>query len=243
MELLKKIFGSAQEISPYIFSIRTILVGILLFVEGKVLPHRAGGQFAGFDFVFFWMMGGITAAPLLEPKISFVNTVAIIITVYVLHYLISYIAVKNRAFAKVVFGRSITLVSEGKLLRPNMAKAFFPLELLLSDMRNVDVTNIGDAETVILETSGHVSVLKRSDSQPVTPKDLNIETMGGGYPTVLINEGKIVKKNLTELGYDEKWLKEELLEKGILNVKDVYAALIDSSGELYYSVVTENKKY
>ena len=31
MELLKEIFGSVQEISPYIFTIRTILVGILLF--------------------------------------------------------------------------------------------------------------------------------------------------------------------------------------------------------------------
>lgn len=239
MELLKEIFGSVEKISPFIFAIRTIFVGVLLFLEGKVLPHRAGGQFAGYDFAFFWMMGGVTAAPLFEPKISFVNTIAVIITIYILHYLISYIAVKNRTFAKVAFGKSITLVSGGKILRPNMAKAFFPLELLLSDMRNIDVPNIGDAEAVVLETSGHVSVLKKSDSQPVTPKDLNIETMGGGYPTVLINEGKIIKQNLTELGYDEKWLEGELLKKGILNVRDVYAALIDSSGELYYSVATE----
>jgi uncharacterized membrane protein YcaP (DUF421 family) len=239
MELLKEIFGSVEKISPFIFAIRTIFVGFLLFFEGKILPHRAGGQFAGYDFAFFWMMGGVTAAPLFEGKISFVNTIAVIITIYILHYLISYIGVKNRSFAKVVFGKSITLVSGGRILRPNLAKAFFPLELLLSDMRNVDVPNIGDAEAVVLETSGHVSVLKKSDSQPVTPKDLNIQTMGGGLPTVLINEGKIVESNLTELGYDEKWLKDELLKRGILNIKDVYAALIDSSGELYYSVITE----
>jgi uncharacterized membrane protein YcaP (DUF421 family) len=239
MELLKEVFGSVEKISPFIFAIRTIFVGFLLFFEGKVLPHRAGGQFAGYDFAFFWMMGGVTAAPLFEPKISFVNTTAIIITIYILHYLISYIAVKNRTFAKVVFGKSITLVSGGKILRHNMAKAFFPLELLLSDMRSADVPNINEAEAVVLETSGHVSVLKKSDSQPVTPKDLNIQTMGGGFPTVLINEGKIVENNLTELGYDEKWLKDELLKKGVLNIKDVYAALIDSSGELYYSVITE----
>jgi uncharacterized membrane protein YcaP (DUF421 family) len=239
MELLKEIFGSVEKISPFIFAIRTIFVGFLLFFEGKVLPHRAGGQFAGYDFAFFWMMGGVTAAPLFEPKISFVNTIAVIITIYLLHYLISYIGVKNRIFAKVVFGKAITLVAGGKILRPNMAKAFFPLELLLSDMRNVDVANINDAEAVVLETSGHVSVLKKSDNQPVTPKDLNIQTMGGGIPTVLINEGRIVENNLRELGYDEKWLKDELLKKGILNIKDVYAALIDTSGEVYYSVITE----
>ncbi len=63
--------------------------------------------------------------------------------------------------------------------------------------------------------------------------------MAGGLPTLLINEGRIVEKKLEELGYDEKWLKDELLKKGIMNIEDVYAALIDSSGELYYSVITE----
>lgn len=80
----------------------------------------------------------------------------------------------------------------------------------------------------ILETSGHVSALKKSDNQPVTAKDLNIQTMGGGLPTVLINDGKLVEKNLRELGYNEKWLNEKLSSKGIASIKDVYAALIDS---------------
>lgn len=239
MEILKDIFGSAEKISPFIFALRSIVVGILLFLEGKILPHRAGGQFAGYDFTFFWMMGGITAAPLFEAKISFINTAVIIVVIYILHYLISYLAVKNRIFARVVMGKAIPLVSGGKILRPNMAKALFPLELLLNDIRSVDAPNISEVEAAILETSGHVSVLKKSDYQPVTPKDLNIQTMGSGIPTLLINEGKVVEKNLKELGYDEKWLKDELLKKGIADVKDVYAALIDSSGELYYSVKTE----
>ena len=142
MELLKDVFGSDQEISPFIFALRSIVAGILLLIEGKVLPHRAGGQFAGYDFAFFWMMGGITAAPLFEAKISFINTVVIIIVVYDLHYLISYIAVKNRTFARVVMGKAISLVSGGKILRPNMTKALFPLELLLYDIRSIDAPYI-----------------------------------------------------------------------------------------------------
>ncbi|MCB2294728.1 DUF421 domain-containing protein [Clostridium algoriphilum] len=239
MRLLKDIFGTAQQISPFVFALRSIVVGFLLYVEGKILPHRSGGQFAAYDFTFFWMMGGITAAPLFEAKISFINTVVIVAVLYILHYLISYIAVKNRTFAKVVMGKSIPLISNGKIISTNMAKAFFPLELLLSDMRSIDSPNISEVESAILETSGHVSILKKSDYQPVTPKDLDIQTMGGGLPTIIINDGKIVKENLKELGYDDKWLNEQLLKKGITNIKDVYAALIDSTGELYYSVITE----
>lgn len=236
LELVQQVFGSAEEIDPFVFVLRTILVGILLFVEGKFLPHRAAGQFAGYDFAFFWMMGGLTAGPLFEAKVSFINTVVIIIVIYSLHYLISYIAVKNRTFAKIVLGKSALLISGNKLLRHNMAKSLLPLELLLSDMRTVDAPNINEIEAAVLETSGHVSVLKKSDYQPVTPKDLNIPTMGNGLPTILINEGKIAKENLKKLGYDETWLQNQLLKKGILNINDVYVAIIDSSGEFYYSV-------
>ena len=239
MELLKDIFGTAQHISPFVFALRSIVVGFLLYVEGKILPYRTGGQFAAYDFTFFWMMGGITTAPLFDSKISFINNVVIIVVIYILHYLISYIAVKNRTFAKVVMGKSIPLISDGKIIYHNMTKALLPLELLLCEMRNIDAPNINEVEAAILETSGHVSVLKKSDYQPVTSKDLNIQTMGGGLPTLLINDGKVVDENLKELGYDDKWLKEQLLKKGITNVKDVYAALIDSTGQLYYSVITE----
>lgn len=237
--LVKDVFGAAKEISPGVFALRTIVVGLLLFVEGKILPHRAGGQFAGYDFAFFWMMGGLTAAPLFEAKISVVNTVAVVTAVYVLHYLISYLAVKSRTFAKYVLGQAVPLMAGGKLLRHNMGKNYFPLELLLSELRTVDAPNLSELEAAVLETSGHISVLKKSDYSPVTPKDLDIKTMGGGLPTLLINDGKIIEERLRELGYDEKWLKDELLKRGITDVNDVYAAMLDSSGEFYYSVKTQ----
>lgn len=241
MELLKDIFGTAEKISPLIFVLRTLIVGIMLYVEGKVLPHRSGGQYAGYDFAFFWMMGGLTAAPLFEPKISIINTVVVVTVIYLMHYLISYIAVKNRTFARYVLGQAVPLISKGQILRRNMAKNFIPLELLLSELRTVDAPNLNEVEAAVLETSGHVSVLKKSDYQPVTPKDINIQTVGGGLPTILINEGKIINENLQGLGYDEKWLKEQLLQQGISDIKDVYVVQIDFAGELYYSIKAQGE--
>ncbi|OGO77193.1 MAG: hypothetical protein A2Y23_03745, partial [Clostridiales bacterium GWB2_37_7] len=196
MELLKDVFGSAEKISTLVFALRSIVVGIMLYIEGKLLPHRSGGQFAGYDFAFFWMMGGLTASPLFEAKLSMVDTAVIVTVIYILHYLVSYMAVKNRTFAKFVLGKSVPLVSGGKFLRNNMFKTLMPLELFLSDIRTVDASNPNEIEAAVFETSGHISVLKKSDYQPVTPKDLNIQAMGGGLPTLLINDGKIMSNNL-----------------------------------------------
>jgi uncharacterized membrane protein YcaP (DUF421 family) len=236
MEFINSTFGSVKELSPFGFAIRTVFVGFLLWAEGKVLPYRSGGQFAGYDFAFFWMMGGITAAPLFEPKISFINAVVIIIVIYLLHYLFSYLAVKNRTFARIVLGQSIVLIDRGKLLRKNMRKGLFPLELLFSELRTVDAPNIHEVEAAVLETSGHVSVIRKADAQPATPRELNLPTIPGGLPVILINDGVVQKKNLNRIGYDEAWLKQQLQNSGISQTIDVYLASIDPAGNFYCSV-------
>lgn len=236
MEFIGDVLGSPEKLSTLGFALRTILVGLLLWAEGKILPYRSGGQFAGYDFAFFWMMGGITAAPLFEPKINFLNTVTVIIIVYLVHYLVSYLAVKNRTFAKWLMGQPIVLIAGGKVIRENMTKALFPLELLLSELRINDAPNLNEVETAVLETSGHVSVLKKADFQPVTPADLNIATCPGGFPVVLINDGVLVRENLAHMGHDEDWLSGELEKNGIKEIKDAYIAIIDSVGLFYCAV-------
>lgn len=234
MDLLRDVLGSPAELSPLGFALRAVLVGFLLWAEGKVLPHRAGGQFAGYDFAFFWMMGGLTAAPLFESRISFLNTITVIIVVYLMHYLVSYIAVRSRAFARVVLGQSIVLISRGEIQRSGMAKALFPLELLLSELRVSDAPNINEVEAAVLETSGHVSVLKKADAQPVTAPDLDITPLSGsGLPILLVNDGVMLRGNLQKAGHDEAWLIQELGKKGIRHTEDVYVALIDPAGTFY----------
>jgi len=238
MEFISSVLGTTSELSTAGFIIRTILVGFLLWAEGKVLPHRSGGQFAGYDFTFYWMMGGVTASPLFDSKLNFVNTITIVVTVFLMHYLLSYLAVRNRTFAKFLIGQPIVVMSGGKVLRQNMARALLPLEILLSELRVSDAPNLNEVESAVMETSGHISVLKKADAQPATPAELNLPTPPGGLPTILINDGVVVGENLREIGYDELWLIQELGKNGISQAEDVYVAQIDPVGTFYYSAKT-----
>jgi len=64
---------------------------------------------------------------------------------------------------------------------------------------------------------------------------MNIPVVEGGLPAILVNDGKIIDKNLKYLGYDQKWLKDELLKYGVSDIKSVYLATIDGAGQIYYS--------
>lgn len=238
MEDIASIFGSTEKLSSTGFIIRTLAVGVILYFASRYLPRRSGGQYAAYDFAFFWMMGGLVAAPLFDSKISFANVLIAVATIYSLHYLISYIIVRNRTMARIFGGMAIPLVMGGKISRKNMKKALFPIELLLSGIRQVDVPNLAEVEVAVLETNGSVSVLKKPDFLPVTPKDLKIDTVESGLPVVLINDGQLNENNLRKLGYTSQWLEGELNKNGIGNIKDVYMAAIDGTGQLYYSVQT-----
>lgn len=234
---MEGIWNSVEELSTLGFAARTIIVGVMLFIAGRFLPHRSGGQYAGFDFTFFWMMGGLIAAPLFDPKINFTNTIIAAVTIFLTHYFISYISIRSRAFERVVYGKAETLISKGQIQKGNMLKSLFPIEMLLAQLRELDVSNIAEVDTATLETGGRVSVLKKGDYAPVTPKDMNIPVVEGGLPIVLINDGKIIDKNLMHLGYDQKWLKDELSKYGVNDIKSVYLATIDGVGQIYYSTM------
>lgn len=225
-----------EKLEPLGFVARTLIVGLMLYIASRFLPSRSGGQYAGFDFTFFWMMGGLIASPLFDSKINFVNTITAAVTIYLVHYLISYIAVKSRPFARAVYGKAEVLVSGGQIRKKGMLKSLFPIELLLSQLREVDVPNIAEVDTAILETSGRVSVLKKSDHLPVTPADLNIPVVEGGLPAILVNDGKVVEDNLTAIGYDREWLIGELNKLGAMDIKKVYLAIIDGTGKIYCSL-------
>lgn len=234
---MEGIWNSVEELSTIGFAARTLIVGLMLYTAGRFIPHRAGGQYAGFDFAFFWMMGGLIASPLFDPKINFTNTIIAAVTIFLTHYLISYIAVKSRIFERVVYGKAVTLISKGQIQRRNMLKSLFPIEMLFAQMREIDVSNIGEVDTAILETGGRVSVLKKGDYTPVTPNDMNIPVAEVGLPMILVNDGKVVDKNLKYLGYDTNWLQDELLKFGVSDIKSVYLATIDGAGKIYYSTM------
>lgn len=233
---MEGIWNSVEELSTLGFAARTLIVGLMMYIAGRFIPHRAGGQYAGVDFTFFWMMGGLIAAPLFDSNINFTDTIIAAVTIFFTHYLISYIAVKSRVFERMVYGKAVTLISKGQIQKKNMLKSLFPIEMLLSQLREIDVSNIGEIDTAVLETGGRVSVLKKGDYAPITPKDLNIDVTETRLPVILVNNGRIVDKNLKYLGYDENWLMNQLAKYGVCDIKRVFLVTIDGDGEIYYSM-------
>ena len=79
----------------------------------------------------------------------------------------------NRRLAKVLDGAPT-------ILEENMKVTRFRLSDLMEQLKQKEVFEMSDVEFALLQTDGKVSVLKKSQAQPITPVDLNLPTISRG---------------------------------------------------------------
>lgn len=66
----------------------------------------------------------------------------------------------------------------------------------------------------------------------VTIKNRSLRKLIEGSPSMIIEGGRIIKKNMQSLRYDLDELNSQLREKGILDISDVQYATIEPTGQL-----------
>lgn len=236
MNKIMEYFQLTEKLSPTGFAFRAVVSIILIYCMSRFLMKRAAGQFTAFDFTFLWMLGALAVAPLLDGKILFTKTIIATSTLYFWHFILSWTAVRNHAFAKLLTRKPSVLVEKGIINETNMRRSFFSTDVLLSEMRLADAPDLSEVEQVTLETSGHLSVMKKAEYTSPTSKDFLIPTPPGGLPTVLINNGKIIHEQLESLNLNDEWLIKQLHKFGVMDVKSVYLATISPNGKFYFTV-------
>lgn len=90
-------------------------------------------------------------------------------------------------------------------------------------LREKDVFDIAEVETAIVEANGAISVLKKTEKNAVTRKDMNIVTPTLSISFPIIMEGIIKSDTLEEFNLDEVWLKQQLTKQGIDDISKIFS--------------------
>lgn len=144
----------------------------------------------------------------------------------------SYVSLKSHFCRKLFDGKPTILIQNGIIVEKGLEKAKININDLLEECRLKDVFNISKIEFAILETNGKLSILLKSDNQPLTPKDMNIVSKYDGYCINFIIDGKILFDNLKKANKSEEWIELQLKELKINNISQVLLGFIDSNEKL-----------
>jgi uncharacterized membrane protein YcaP (DUF421 family) len=215
---------------------RTLVLYVLIVTLLRLMGKRQIGQLQPSELVVAILVADLAAVPMQDKDIPLINGAVPILVLMIAEVLASYLTLRSSVARSVISGRPSLLVSGGRVMWSELRDARINLDDLLEQLRIKGYPDISDVECAILETSGQMSVIPKSQRRPVCPADLGIDTSYEGLPVTLIVDGKPNRDNLRLVNLDEQWLRSELADKGVHDIGEVILASLNTKGELFYQV-------
>ena len=189
---------------------RSIVLYIIVLIVMRLMGKREIGQLQPFELAIAIMIADLAAVPMAETGIPISNGIIPILGLLVMHLIISFLNLKSMKIREILCGKPAILIYRGKIDEKVLKKERFTLNELQERLRGSNIVNLGDVEYAILETNGQVTVIQKPDKRTTTPKDFNIMPEYEGIPYDLVVDGKVMYKNLKNIGRDYNWLKKEV---------------------------------
>lgn len=152
---------------------------------------------------------------------------------------LDYLAMKSKWVHDFINGRETVLIKDGKVMEESLKDVRFTGEELLRELRTKNAFNLADVEFAVMEATGEVNVLLKSDKKPVTPHDLMQKVAPASEPQTLILDGTILDEPLSTIGLNREWLKVQLSTAGV-SIDNVFIGQVDSSGDLFIDLFDDS---
>ncbi|MFA9557991.1 DUF421 domain-containing protein [Evansella sp. AB-rgal1] len=225
----------AEDLPIYGFLVRATIIYTYVFLLVKILGQRSMGTISPIDFIFGVVIGDVIGEPLSSGDLPLAGPLAAASMIGFFHLALSYIALKTPRFRRVIEDEPLILMKDGKIMHKELTKAKVTIDSLLMDLRLQSASDFNEIDYAVLEANGQISVIKKSEFQSITPNDMNKSTNPKGYPTILIEDGRIIHANVKKVG-SLQWLSNQMKKLGITDHKDVFLLSMDEGGQFYYSM-------
>ena len=212
--------------------LRTTILFLVTTVVLRLMGKRQLAQLQPYEVVITLMISDLATQPMGDVEIPLLGGVVAILTLLLLHSLLSLLSFWSIRLRAVICGRPSVLVRDGRICEDELSRLCFDLSDLMEGIRSQGLLGLQETGSVVLETNGALSVFPAADSRPVTRGEQGLAQRYDGIPLTLILDGKLQKRTLMLSGKDEGWLRRILKRQDIERDADVLLALLTTKGEL-----------
>ena len=216
-------------------TIRTLIGLVVLLLLTRVLGKKQLSQLTVFTYITGIALGNMVSEMIMQKDVRIIDAMIAMNLWCVLIIVIEYISLKNSKARVLMDGEPTIVIKNGQILEQSLKKQRLNIDDLTMQLRLNNVFSITDVEYAILEPNGALTVMKKFEQEAVTKVDMKIipESIRIGLPAEVIVDGKIVEKNLTELGYTRQLLDKELRKQNINDIKVILFAELQQDRSLH----------
>ena len=194
--------------------IRTVIIYVLLSFSLRIMGKRQLGELDVMELVSTLLISELASIPIDDPDIPLLNAIIPILLILSAEVILSTIKNKSEKLKEGLEGKPIYIIYKGRLLQDALKENRISVNELLSEMRSQGIGDISEINYAILEQSGSLSLLKKSNDE---------------LAHTIIIDGHLMDKGLKALGYDERWLKKQLMTRKV-DIDGVFLMTVTDGG-------------
>ena len=234
---------------------------VIIFLVLRIMGKREIGKLSVLDLVISVMIAEIAVIEIEQVDDNLMHGIVPIVILLIIQIISAFLSMKSRKVRLLLDGKPTVVVANGEIYRDELKKQRYNLDDLMLQLRENGVTSISEIDFAILETSGKLSVIPKTNDDVVVGGSLSSENFdenekltnesapkiippGFRYemlPIPLIMDGKVQDENLDKINKTRFWLKNIIQEKGAHHFKEVLLCTIDHKERIYIDA-GNNKK-
>ena len=222
--------------------VRTIILYFFIMAGMRLMGKRQIAELEPSELVLTMMISDLAAVPMQDFGIPLLSGLLPILTLLALSLLLSQLSLRSLRLRALICGTPTVLIRNGTLQQAAMRKNRYTLDELMEELREQGVSRVEDVKYAVLENSGQLTVFPWAAQQPPTAEHLGLDLEDDvTLPVVLINDGRLLRRNLTACGRDENWLRKQLSREKISSPREVFLLTLDERGR--YSASERSGKH
>lgn len=204
---------------------RSAITFIILLILIRLMGKRQIGEMQPFELAVTLIIADLACIPMTDVSIPLAYGVIAILTLFIIHQLISFFDRFSNKINKFLSGKPSVVINSNGLNYQEIKKQNICIGDVQEALRNKGYANFDEIEYGIFETNGKFTALQKSDFS----KD---ETKKTPLPLIIVEEGKINQHNMAIAQMPKKML-DDILAQNKTKLKDTMILTLDNNGKVY----------
>lgn len=214
----------------FILLIRTVIIYIFLLFTMRLMGKRQLGELEISELVSTLLLSDIASLPITNQEIPLTYALIPILTITFFEVATSLLLTKVPRLKDLLSTRPSMVVQKGKINQDELLKNRISIDELMSELRQKDITDIGEVDYAIIEQNGKMTVVQKAEYEKPTRKDLGIKADNRGLCHIIVSDGTVNQYGLRFTKKDRVWL-DKILKQNKLTLQNVYLMTLDDCGK------------
>lgn len=207
---------------------RTIVVYSTVVAALRLMGKRQLGELQPSELVTTLLVSNVASICIDEPDLPLLSSLVLIVLLTSLEIFSSTLAYLNPNYARILFGKPITVIRNGKIIQEALPRLRITAGDLMEALRGKDIFSPAEVLWGVVEPNGHISTAgmpKQGEKSPMMP--------------ILVDD-VVYTDNLEAMHLDRNWIERTLSAHG-LNRQQVLALLFNGTETLLIKKQTIHK--